>query len=59
MAINGLFLDCSVRRIDLKELWVLKWHRTFATNGPWTVVGGADRSAWQNQAPWMAHLADY
>ncbi|UCF43287.1 MAG: prepilin-type N-terminal cleavage/methylation domain-containing protein [Planctomycetota bacterium] len=59
MAINGLFLDCSVRRIDLKELWVLKWHREFMTNGPWTLAGLVERSDWQRQAPWMAHLKDY
>jgi hypothetical protein len=31
-AINGLFLDYSVREIGLKELWRLKWHKTFDTN---------------------------
>ncbi|UCF42459.1 MAG: type II secretion system protein [Planctomycetota bacterium] len=59
MAINGVFLDLTVRRIQLKELWTLKWHRDFATNGPWTLAGEADRSAWQQAAPWMAHLKDY
>ncbi|MHC4155261.1 MAG: type II secretion system protein [Planctomycetota bacterium] len=29
--INGLFLDFSVRKIGLKELWRLKWHRSFDT----------------------------
>jgi hypothetical protein len=56
MGINGLFLDCSVRRIGLKELWVLKWHREFATNGPWTKVGGATPTDWPE---WMAYLTDY
>ena len=32
-AINGLFLDFSVRKIGLKELWKLKWHRKFDTSG--------------------------
>jgi prepilin-type N-terminal cleavage/methylation domain-containing protein/prepilin-type processing-associated H-X9-DG protein len=27
--INGVFMDASVRRIGLKELWRLKWHREF------------------------------
>jgi len=27
--VNGVFLDFSARRIGLKELWVLKWHRSF------------------------------
>ncbi|MHC4173873.1 MAG: type II secretion system protein [Planctomycetota bacterium] len=30
--INGLFLDFSVRKIGLKELWVLKWNRNYDTN---------------------------
>jgi len=28
-AVNGLFLDFSVRRIQLKDLWFLKWHRGY------------------------------
>jgi prepilin-type N-terminal cleavage/methylation domain-containing protein len=36
--INGVFMDFSVRRIGLKELWKLKWHREFNTEykRPWT-----------------------
>lgn len=59
MAINGVFLDVSVRRIDLKELWVLKWHRDFATNGPWTKAGGATRDDWLDTAPWLATATEY
>ena len=29
--INGVFLDGSVSKISLKELWTLKWHRKFNT----------------------------
>jgi hypothetical protein len=25
--VNGVFLDLSARKVGLKELWVLKWHR--------------------------------
>jgi hypothetical protein len=33
--INGIFLDSSVRKIGLKELWKLKWNRMFKLNeGP-------------------------
>jgi prepilin-type N-terminal cleavage/methylation domain-containing protein/prepilin-type processing-associated H-X9-DG protein len=46
-AINGLFLDFSVRKIGLKELWKLKWHRKFDTSG-WS--GG-----WPE---WMKHFKD-
>jgi prepilin-type N-terminal cleavage/methylation domain-containing protein len=31
-AINGLFLDYTVRKIWLKELWRLKWHKKFKTD---------------------------
>jgi len=31
-ALNASFLDSSVRRIGLKELWKLKWHRSFNVN---------------------------
>ena len=30
--INGLFVDLSARKIRLKELWKLKWHRAFDTD---------------------------
>ncbi|MBC8481396.1 MAG: type II secretion system protein [Planctomycetes bacterium] len=29
---NGVFLDLSVKKIGLKALWRLKWHRSFDTN---------------------------
>jgi prepilin-type N-terminal cleavage/methylation domain-containing protein/prepilin-type processing-associated H-X9-DG protein len=46
--INGLFMDWSVRRIGLKELWRLKWHRTWDTNG------------WAGEWPeWMKNFKDY
>jgi hypothetical protein len=46
-AINGLFLDYSVREIGLKELWRLKWHKTFNTNVTVT---------WPQ---WMQNFKDY
>ena len=39
-ATNSAFLDWSVRKVDLKELWILKWHKNFNTNGIWTMAGG-------------------
>jgi hypothetical protein len=49
-AVNAAFLDWSIRRIGLKELWTLKWHRNFDTNGPWTIAGGAQPEDWPQ---WM------
>jgi prepilin-type N-terminal cleavage/methylation domain-containing protein len=59
---NCVFMDGTARRIGLKELWVLKWHRTYDTSGPWTVAGGANYAKWNdpdNGAPWMAGFQEY
>jgi len=58
--LDGLFLDFSIRKIGIKELWKLKWHRTFNTDGPWTIAGGADRDLWANHGTgWMKNFEDY
>ncbi|MHC4489509.1 MAG: type II secretion system protein [Planctomycetota bacterium] len=53
---NHLFMDWSVRKVDIKELWTLKWHRTFDTSGFWTQAGGAQPSDWPH---WMRIFKDY
>ena len=54
--VNGLFLDWSVRKIGLKELWTLKWYREFDTVGPWTKAGGVQPEDWPE---WMRRFKDY
>lgn len=54
--INSLFMDWSLRKVGLKELWMLKWHRTFNTAGTWTTAGGAIGSDWP---AWMRNFKDY
>lgn len=54
--VNCLFLDWSVRKVGLKELWTLKWHRKYEINGPWTVAGGARPRGWPE---WMRNFKDY
>jgi prepilin-type N-terminal cleavage/methylation domain-containing protein/prepilin-type processing-associated H-X9-DG protein len=54
--VNGLFLDWSVRKIGLKELWTLRWSRTFDTEGPWTTAGQATPNDWPE---WMKSFKDY
>ena len=54
--INGLFMDWSVRRIGLKELWTLKWHRQFDTTNSWTRAGGVQPGDWPE---WIAGFRDY
>lgn len=53
-AINMLFLDSSVRRVGLKKLWTLKWHRTYNTNGRWSTARGK-RTNWPE---WMRKFKD-
>jgi prepilin-type N-terminal cleavage/methylation domain-containing protein len=50
------FLDFSARRVGLKELWTLKWHRQFNTSGPWTRAGGVQSTDWPE---WIRYLQDY
>ena len=58
--INGLFLDLSVRKIGLKELWTLKWHKKFITHGVWTTAGGVTRDDWANHGTgWMKNFEDF
>ncbi|MFZ0033462.1 MAG: hypothetical protein WAK60_00560, partial [Sedimentisphaerales bacterium] len=53
---NMLFLDFSARKVGLKELWTLKWHRKFDTCGPWTKCGGVQPTDWPL---WMRDFKEY
>lgn len=62
--INLLFMDWTVRKVGLKELWVLKWNREFEIAGPWTIAGfGGNRAAcsaaWDAQSPWLKRFPEY
>ena len=54
--INGLFMDWSVRKIGLKELWTLKWDDESGPVGPWTKAGGVKPEDWPH---WMRGFKDY
>lgn len=54
--VNGLFLDWSVRKVGLKELWTLRWYAEFDRAGPWTKAGGAQPDSWPE---WMRGFKDY
>jgi hypothetical protein len=54
--VNGLFLDWSVRRVGLKELWTLKWNQSFNTANRWTLAGGVKPEDWPE---WMMSFKDY
>ncbi len=55
-SVNHLFLDFSVRTVGLKELWTLKWHKDFDTQGPWTQAGGVNPNDWPK---WLRRFRDY
>jgi prepilin-type processing-associated H-X9-DG protein len=54
--INSLFLDGSVRKVGLKELWTLKWHGKYDTANIWTMAGGVKPENWPQ---WMRRFKDY
>ncbi len=54
--VNSLFLDWSVRRVGLKDLWTLKWDDESDTTGPWTKAGGVLPEYWPY---WMRGFKDY
>jgi len=54
--INCLFMDWSVRKVGLKELWTLKWWSRYDTRGPWTKAGGAEPEDWPQ---WMRNFKDH
>ncbi len=52
--IHAAFMDWSVRKVGLKQLWAQKWHREYDTAGPWTAAGGVlpgDWPAWMKRFP--------
>jgi hypothetical protein len=49
-------MDYSARKVGLKELWALKWHRLYNQSGPWTLAGGSIASDWPD---WMRNFKDY
>jgi len=53
---NAIFLDNSTRKVGLKELWVLKWHREFNTRNSWTITGEATSAQWPE---WMRGFKDH
>ena len=54
--VNLLFMDWSARSVGLKELWTLKWHRSYVTNGPYTRAGGTRPEDWP---VWLRNYKDY
>jgi len=49
--VNNLFLDFSARKVGLKELWRLKWHREWTED--------ADQGGTPVWPEWMRHFKEY
>ena len=54
--VNSAFFDLSARPVGLKELWRLKWHRQFDTEGAFTAEGGMTPDQWPD---WMKKFKNY
>jgi prepilin-type N-terminal cleavage/methylation domain-containing protein len=54
--VNSLMADWTVRKVGLKELWTLKWHKAYNTRGRWTKAGGVQPDDWPQ---WMRHYKEY
>lgn len=54
--VGSVFLDWSARKVGLKELWTLKWHRQFNTANPWTLAGDVQPEDWPE---WLRSFRDY
>ena len=53
---SSSFLDWSVRKVGLKELYTLRWYRSFNIRGPWTLAGGVRDEDWPD---WIQPFKDY
>ncbi len=51
--IQMAFLDWHVEKVGLKDLWTLKWHKSFDQAGPWTTAGGLMPNEWPE---WMRNF---
>ena len=54
--VNAAFMDWSARKVGIKELWTLKWHKQFDISGPYTKAGGMQSGEWPD---WMRRFKDY
>ena len=58
--INCIFMDFSARKVGLKELWTLNWHRGFNRANAWTPAGGVTPQDWANWGDgWLANFKTY
>jgi prepilin-type N-terminal cleavage/methylation domain-containing protein len=54
--VGCVFADATVRKVGLKELYTLKWSKSFNTRGPWTLAGGVRAEDWPD---WIRPFKDF
>jgi prepilin-type N-terminal cleavage/methylation domain-containing protein/prepilin-type processing-associated H-X9-DG protein len=54
--VNALFLDYSVRKVGLKELWTLSWHREYTNDWKTRTTRTGQPINWPD---WMRNMKDY
>ena len=54
-AINVLFMDFSVRKVGLKELWTLPWHREWSED----LAQVGLPTVWNDPNHWMYNMKDF
>ena len=62
--VNSVFVDFSVRKVGLKELWTFEWYPGDDTANPYTIVGhGGNKQEcadhWDTNAEWMKNMKEY
>ena len=62
--VNVVFVDFSVRKAGLKELWTFEWRRGDDTTNVYTIAGwGGSKSDcatnWDAKAEWMKNMKEY
>ena len=54
--INIVFMDYGVRKVGLKELWELRWHRMWKQE---YIAANCPPPEWNNKDHWMYNMKDY
>ena len=55
-AVNILFMDFSVRKVGLKQLWTLPWHREWSED---LAAAGGLPTVWNDPDHWMYNMKEF
>ena len=54
--IQCTFLDMAIRHVDIKQVYKLKWHKSFDKDGAYTLASGWGGDDWHE---WLRKYPDY